>query len=163
MGARSSQSAPSRRPRPEHSTTRSQRNRSWRRDSNQPASGKPGAIQEARREELKPGVASAKAPAPRLHPNLAQVYRRKVAELADALAREDGAEVREQLRGLVEEVRLLPEEGVLRVDVRGALALVLALGNEVRDAKSPSLLAGALVLQIKMDAGTGFEPVTFRL
>jgi hypothetical protein len=111
---------------------------------------------EARREELKRSLAGATAPAPRLHPSLAQVYRRKVAELADALAREDGAEVREQLRGLVEGVRLIPEGAELRVEVRGALAAVLALGNEAQNAKNPSLLAGVLVSQIKMDAGTGF-------
>jgi hypothetical protein len=66
----------------------------------------------------------------------------------------DGAAAREQVRALVEEVRLIPEEGVLRVEVRGALAAILSLGSG--NAKSPSAMAEALCGQIKRDAGTGF-------
>ena len=79
-----------------------------------------------------------------------------MAELAEALGREDGAEVRAQLRALVEAVRLIPEDGTLRVEVRGALAAVLALGSGARNAESPSCVAGALVSQLSVDAGTGF-------
>jgi hypothetical protein len=50
---------------------------------------------ERRRLELERGPETAKAPAPRLHPNLAEVYRRKVEELHHALKQEDaGASAR---------------------------------------------------------------------
>ncbi len=50
----------------------------------------------------------AEAPAPRLMPNLAELYREKVAALQDALGGEDAAAAREQVRALIDEVRLIP-------------------------------------------------------
>src|ERR1700761_1405270 len=74
---------------------------------------------EQRRLALEADLATAVAPAPRLHPNLAEVYRAKVASLIEALAQEDAAEARELVRGLVDEIRLIPESGTLRVEIRG--------------------------------------------
>ena len=49
------------------------------------------------------------------------------------------------------------------VEVRGALGGILRLAS----GDAPGQMAGAVPdmfgLQFKMDAGTGFEPVTFRL
>ena len=73
------------------------------------------------------------------------------------------------VRGLVEVIRLVPEGGDLRIEVRGALGAILALAEGARAASGPGNakrlggVAEAFALQIKMDAGTGFEPVTFRL
>ena len=54
-----------------------------------------------------------------------------------------------------------PEDGTLRVDLHGALAGILALCSETRKA---GLVSGAgLAEHIKMVAGAGFEPATFRL
>jgi site-specific DNA recombinase len=50
------------------------------------------AALEQRRLALETEAATVAAPAPRLHPNLAEVYRRKVAQLVEALGEEDGAE-----------------------------------------------------------------------
>jgi hypothetical protein len=66
---------------------------------------------EARKVDLELELATTEAPAPRLHPNLAEVYRRRVAELSEALSADDGAVARELVRGLVEEIRLVPEDG----------------------------------------------------
>lgn len=66
---------------------------------------------EGRKGELERELATTEAPAPRLHPNLAELYRKRVAELSEALSSDDGAEARELVRGLVEEIRLVPEEG----------------------------------------------------
>jgi site-specific DNA recombinase len=59
-------------------------------------------------------------------------------------------------------VVLKPEDGNLAIDLRGQLAsmLELCVGAETQKAS-----AGVTeeVLQIKLVAGTGFEPVTFRL
>ena len=48
------------------------------------------------------------ATAPRLHPNLAEVYRQRVANLQSALAGPDGTEALERLRALIEKVVLHP-------------------------------------------------------
>jgi site-specific DNA recombinase len=96
------------------------------------------------------------APAPRLHPNLGEVYRQKVAALADLLGHEDGAEAREMVCDLVEAILLIPKDGRLRVEIRGELAAILSLAEGAQSAKSASggMAAGALVEQIKMVAGT---------
>ena len=85
---------------------------------------------ERRREALEAELATATEPKPRLHPGLAEIYRQKVAVLHEALAAEDGHEVREAIRALVEAIVLVPEEGRLAIEVRGDLAAILALGPE---------------------------------
>ncbi len=82
-----------------------------------------------------------------------------MAELSDALSSDDGAEARELVRGLVEEIRLVPEEGKLRIEVRGELGAILRLAEGAltvgaRNDKSLSVMAEALFSQIKLDAGT---------
>ena len=117
---------------------------------------------ERRRTTVEAQLASSAAPAPRLHPNLAEFYRQKMAQLAETLARDDSAEARELVRGLVDAVVLTPEDGRLQVEVRGALAAILSLAQGVRD-KAADQEVNGLASQIKLVAGTGFEPVTFRL
>ena len=59
------------------------------------------------------------------------MYREKVAALHEALA--DPAMKDEAfgiIRTLIDEVRLVPENGELRVELRGALACILALGAQ---------------------------------
>lgn len=92
-------------------------------------------------------------------PGLAELYRSRVAELSRTLAAEDATEARELVRGLVEEIRLVPEAGRLRIEVQGALGAILSLAEGADKAGSGDVLAR----QVKMVAGTGFEPVTFRL
>ncbi len=76
---------------------------------------------------------------------------------------DDAAEAREVVRGLVEAVRLVLEAGRLRIEVRGELGAILRLAEGAQNRKRPGIVPEAFVEQIKMDAGTGFEPVTFRL
>ena len=121
------------------------------------------ATLEARRVTLEAELAEATAPAPRLHPALADVYRDQVAALSAALEGDDASEARDQIRALVEAIRLVPEGGALRVEVRGALAGILRLAEGARDAKNLGCVPEAFMVQVKLDAGTGFEPVTFRL
>ena len=70
------------------------------------------AILEARRVELCTRLEAAPTPMPRLHPNLAELYRNKVTNLAET----------ECIRELIEEIRLVPENGKLRVELYGELA-----------------------------------------
>ncbi len=99
------------------------------------------------------------AAAPTLHPNLTELYRRKVAGLREALTedatRDEAADV---LRGLIAEVRLVPVDGVLTIQLRGELAAMLEATNDKARQK-----AGLEDQQIKLVAGVGFEPTTFRL
>ena len=120
------------------------------------------ATLDARRLILEAELANAVLPAPRLHPNLADVYRARMAQLAEVLSQDDGAEAREVVRDLVDVIRLVPEDGRLRVEVCGELGGILRFADpETR--KRPGGEAEAFLSQIKGDAGTGFEPVTFRL
>ena len=68
---------------------------------------------------------------PRLHPNLAELYRQKVIHLAEALDEEHtGLEAAECIRELIEEIRLVPENGKLRVELYGELAALINLANQ---------------------------------
>ena len=97
-------------------------------------------------------------PTPRLHPNLAELYRQKVADLRDAL-NETGtrAEAANIIRDLVEEIRLHPDKNVLKIELVGDLARILNFANG-----NPRRIEPAGV-QVTLVAGVGFEPTTFRL
>jgi site-specific DNA recombinase len=109
---------------------------------------------EQRRLILGTEAATARAPAPRLHPNLAELYRQKVANRVDAVGQEDATEAREPVRGLVDHVMLYPDGNRQRIEVRGELAAILALATGAPNAKSATD-CGALDVQIKVVAGAG--------
>jgi hypothetical protein len=95
---------------------------------------------------------------PRLHPGLADVYHRKVADLTKALNHDElRTEAAEVLRSLIERINLVPQDGQLVIELVGALAGILALGKDERPRPFGS---GA---QVTLVAGVGFEPTTFRL
>ena len=115
---------------------------------------------DARRKELQAQLESADEPPPLLHPEMAALYRQKVTTLAHALeAAETRTEATEALRGLIDAITLIPEESVLRIELRGNLAAML--GATVQSKRSPE--TGDLLLQVSMVAGAGFEPATFGL
>ena len=110
---------------------------------------------ERRIEELKP-----KENLVRLHPGLAEVYRRKVADLAAALNAEGtrmGAG--EILRSLIDEIRLHPEDDGHAIEIVGDLAGILSLCEA--ETKTPR--RGNAGVSDSVVAGVGFEPTTFRL
>ncbi|MFC7543344.1 recombinase family protein [Siccirubricoccus deserti] len=98
------------------------------------------AALEDRKSALEVELAASKVPAPRLHPGLAEVYRERVASLAEALAAEDGAEAREVVRGLVEEICPVSEAGRLRIEVRGELGVILRLAEGLELANTSAML-----------------------
>ena len=115
---------------------------------------------EARKLTLDTAIAGTPPPQPRLHPNLAELYRQKVAALREALNGDDGRhEAAEILRSLIDEVRLLPDEGKLAILLRGHLAEILSLGNQSKNPRRND----AAGVQATLVAGIGFEPMTFRL
>ena len=76
---------------------------------------------------------------------------------------DDAAGARELVRSLVETITLVPEHGMSRIEVRGELAAILRMAQGAEQAKGAGENTKALAVQIKMVAGTGFEPATFRL
>ena len=81
---------------------------------------------EARRVDLLGQMKDAPPPMPHLHPNIAEVYRQKVDNLAEALNEERTcAEAAECIRELIEEIRLLPENGTLKIELYGELAALI--------------------------------------
>ena len=93
---------------------------------------------------------NAPPPMPRLHPNLAEVYRQKVMNLAEALNdSHTRLEAAECLRELIEEIRLVPENGKLRVELYGELAALINLASEHPRSKGTGV-------QVTLVAGTGF-------
>ncbi len=120
---------------------------------------------EGRKEELTVLVANAAPPAPRLHPDLAEVYRQKVANLQHALAEpETRTEALEILRTLVEKVVLHPIERGFEVELIGEIAAMVDLGAQnQKAAPKGAAVPEAYRRSVKVVAGRGFEPLTFRL
>ena len=90
-----------------------------------------------------------------------------MADLSAALD-QDGtrAEAAEVLRGLIERITLRPDPDAPNghvIEICGELGAIIALcdGEGGRNTKARMIAAGGL--QVTMVAGTGFEPVTFRL
>ncbi|MDA5559098.1 recombinase family protein, partial [Shimia sp. MMG029] len=87
---------------------------------------------EARKADLEAALANADQTTPvLLHPNLSDVYRRKVANLTEALNDpETKAEATTLIRSLPEEIRLIPNaDGPMEIELVGELAGLLALGQ----------------------------------
>ena len=99
---------------------------------------------ERHKQTLIASIASAEAGPvlPRLHGNLPEVYRNKVAKLRQAFGAGGGTEVLEAARALVERVEVQPAAeagGQPRLELIGALtALLRAAGFEAQQQKGPS-------------------------
>ena len=95
-----------------------------------------------------------------MHPNLEEVYRRKVADLEAALnVPEERAEAHAVLRSLIDRIVLHPgaKRGEISAEVRGEIAALLQLANDKEKTRTSREVRVSLV------AGIGFEPMTFRL
>jgi site-specific DNA recombinase len=118
---------------------------------------------------------------PTLHPQLPAFYRRRVEALEESLRDPaTAAAAAEALRSLIDSILIHPgaKRGELTVSLRGDLAAFLHLaeapaGGLLKQATSNTKTAVLLVgdgrsifgqgVLGSLDAGTGFEPVTFRL
>ena len=121
---------------------------------------------EDRRDAVTALLDAASRPRPPLiHTAIAAVYRQKVSTLRDTLANPALRDTAvETVRSLVEEIILQPVGGKLEIELRGALAGILSLCADARRKTAPADFSDeAAAVQVKMVAGTGFEPVTFRL
>ena len=113
------------------------------------------AALEESKEALERELASEPPPPVRLHPNLAEVYRDKVESLRDALNSDDiRADSATVLRGLIDEIRLIPVDGQLEVYLVGNLAAILDLCAK----KSP----GSLETGVQITLVAGARSLPFR-
>ena len=122
---------------------------------------------EKRKDDLDDRLRKSERPPPLLHPSLAAAYRQRIDSLSKALGgpdtRDEAAEV---VRSLGSAIKLTPEDGKLSVVLCGDLAAMLAFAAHKKKPGAPLLEAGlarGLLSQGSLGAGTGFEPVTFRL
>ena len=137
---------------------------------------------ETRRMQIDAELATAVVPAPvTLHPNAAGLYAARVGELEAALNDPDLiVEATRTIKSLVQQIVLTPNGASangLAVELHGDLALILSLASGgtgrrgtpatswAHNEKLPTALAndGAKGSQLTVVAGTGFEPVAFRL
>jgi len=102
--------------------------------------------------KFKERLDNASDPEPLIHPNLAEIYRAKVENLSALLVDpQRKSEAFEIIRGLIDEVCLVPDNGELRIDLRGELAGILNLcdsktkpaSSYEERAKQVKLVAGA--------------------
>ena len=96
---------------------------------------------------------------PAIHPNLALLYRNKVARLEEELADPQiAAEAKSVLRSLIKTIIVTPgvKRGEVALELHGELAAILTAGQAKRN-------EGGSRKQVSVVAGVGFEPTTFRL
>jgi DNA invertase Pin-like site-specific DNA recombinase len=100
---------------------------------------------------------------PLLHPNLAQIYRDRVADLEPLLAHDTlSTDAMDRLRALIDEVVLTPTRyHQLDITLKGDIVAMLYLA--FYDSKKPGTVPRDGLEQVKLVAGAGFEPATFRL
>jgi site-specific DNA recombinase len=106
---------------------------------------------EATRINLQQKLDNATDPEPLIHPNMAEVYRDKVENLT-ALLNDPAskAEAFDIIRSLIDEVRLVPQNGGLCVEFKGELAGILSLCDKK---KRPASSYEERAEQVKMVAG----------
>jgi hypothetical protein len=111
---------------------------------------------ERRQCQLNELVAQAPPPAPRFHPKLAEVYRATVTDLHIALTEPDArTEAAEILRGLIERITVRDDPNGHAVELTGDIVKLLTLpGGSIPVPFNSS---------VKVVAGVGFEPTTFRV
>lgn len=121
---------------------------------------------EARKAELTEMLVQAEEPPPLLHPNMAEIYHQRISALYGDLQNEETTtQAALTFRSLVDQIELIPEGNDLQIVLRGDLAAILrfAACKKNPDALSEAGVLTDLLSQGSVVAGTGFEPVTFRL
>jgi hypothetical protein len=109
---------------------------------------------QVRKNALLAQLTAAYEPLPLLHPSMADLYRTKVEKLAAELQREDTRlEASEMLRGLIDSIVLTPDEGQLRIELRGNLAAMLTAAQQTN--RSPE--TGDLLVPVQLVAGAQID------
>ena len=111
---------------------------------------------ERRRDELSAQTTPSEPPVLRIHPNMPEIYRQKVAKLEEALNEpECRAEAATALRGLIDRIVINPAKSrdSFTDELHGELGAILALG----DKKTSPPGKGSTGVQVSLVAGRGFD------
>ncbi len=125
---------------------------------------------EAQEDDIRARLAAAPADVPDIHPNISEIYRRKVERLAEALTfPKERQEAADALRALIERVVLTPgaKRGEVNAMLHGEFGTILKW-LESRESGKNDITPGASApgvsgMSVSVVAGAGFEPATFRL
>jgi site-specific DNA recombinase len=118
---------------------------------------------QARKVELEAELVAPPDAPIRLHPKIGEVYGRKIANLRAALdVPADRDEAIEILRSIIQRIDVRPVEGRYEVEIIGEIARMIEIGRGYPDTKGAARDEGA-ARSVKVVAGIGFEPMTFRL
>ncbi len=117
---------------------------------------------EDRWKELKNILEADNKPVVLLHPKMSITYQAKLDKLFAALSDEQlKDEASGVIRSLIDKIILSPSEGkTMGITLVGDLAGLLSVATKT---KNPLPENDILLVQVKMVAGVGFEPTTFRL
>ena len=123
------------------------------------------AALEQRKEILERQLDQAEEMPVSLHPNLAGYYREQIGRLKEALTDESiGGRAADVMHSLIDRIELVPAEyegrKILEVNLHGRLAGILSLAM---NADKPLDDRDLSMDVVKLVAGVGFEPTTFRL
>lgn len=103
---------------------------------------------------------------PRLHPNLSELYARKVADLHVALeVKETRDEALGLIRSLIERIAVRANDEGIEIELVGEIAnmVAIALPHTKKAAPDRAAVLDTFRSSVKVVAGAGFEPATFRL
>ncbi len=119
---------------------------------------------EARQDELNARLSTVPADLPDIHPRIADIYRRKVERLAEALAHlRDRDEAADAIRGLIERIVLTPgaKRGEMHATLHGDLGTILEWAATSTGKTRTDTPRGGM--SVSVVAGAGLEPATFSL
>ena len=131
--------------------------------------GNAGLEMEAEVLTMRSDLDAAPSPAPILHPNLAELYRRQVKNLHEALNAQDSrTEAAEILRGIIERINVTPlGRGSFEIDLTGDIVNMIEFAESgtqtEKTASKEAAIPDVYRSSVKVVAGVGFEPTTFRL
>ena len=119
---------------------------------------------EARQDVLNERLAAIPADLPDTHPNIADIYRRRVARLAEAVDHpEDRDAAASAIRGLIERIVLTPgaKWAEMNAVLHGDLGTIFEWAGSGRKNTKTDILMPEM--SVSVVAGEGFEPSTFGL
>ena len=102
-----------------------------------------------------------------IRPATAEIYRSLIIDLTSALSDvDDRVAASEALRSLISKIVMVPDAAAPdrhHIELYGDLAIALKLSTALTTKRLSVSTSATLVSQVSVVAGTGFEPVTFRL
>jgi hypothetical protein len=114
---------------------------------------------ERRKAELEQDLVKPYTSAPRLHPNLAELYRQKVVALQETLRdpklRDEALDL---LRNLIDLVAMRPIEKGFEIELVGDIAHMVEFANDKAQSKKRAALNEAARCSVKVVAGARYQP-----